>query len=303
MRKRLLFEVASLVCLFLLQAQAQSAPISLAKVKIENVKFERVAKLSSAQQRVLAKEIRQETDWPAVQTLNAVADSVRERVLAAYADTGYWRAKVTVRVVPQQLLDSAQSVDVIVWALNEGRQYRLSGVTWSGVEAFPQSQVASLMPVRPGYVLERAKIAEAMESARRLYATHGYINYTAMPQMQMDDQHGTVALEIHVNEGGVFTFEKFEVVGIKASTRDRLLEAWPLRPGDVYASGTVEDFVRAHAAILPPAGQRDVVCRTLDLSNHTIDFTLDFRADPPPCSPEPDKETTSQKLNHLLPEP
>jgi len=302
-RKRLLFEAASLVCLSLLQAQAQTAPFSVASLKIENVRFQRVSKLSSAQQRELTKEIRQDTEWPTQHILQAVADSVRQNVLAAYADHGYWRAKVTVQVVPQRLLDSAQTVDVVVWALNEGPQYRLRSLTWSGAEAFPPERLNGLIPVRPGEVLERDKLAAGMEAARHLYATRGYINYTAIPEMQTDDAHDTASLQIHVDEGGVFTFEKFDVLGINPTTRERLLDAWPLRPGDVYASGIVEDFVRQHASLLPPAGQRDVVCRTMDLSNHTIEFTLDFRAQPLPCAAPPEPEVTSQSLNRLLPQP
>src|SRR5262249_24929359 len=154
----LLFEVASFVCLSLLQAAGQSVPAPLARVKIENITFERVAKLTSAQQHELTKEIRQETEWPVAQTLHAVADSVREKVLKTYADGGYWRAKVTVRVVPQELRNSAQSVDVVIWATNEGRQYRLSGAKWTGVDAFSPDEMSALMPVHPGYVLQRSKV-------------------------------------------------------------------------------------------------------------------------------------------------
>jgi len=91
-------------------------------------------------------------------------------------------------------------------------------------------------------------------------------------------------------------------VGTNTTIHDRLLEAWPLRPGDVYSSGTVEDFVRQHASLLPPAGDRDVVCRTLDLSNHTVEFVIDLRSQPLPCS-SAEKDTSSQSLNRLLPEP
>jgi len=302
MRQRLLFEVASLLCLFPLQALGQAVPIPQAKVEIENVRFERVTKLSPSKERELSKDIRQDTDWPTEQTLHAISDSVRQRVTAAYEDEGYWRAKVEVRVVPQQLLDTAQTVDVVVWALNEGREYRLRELRWSGADAFPKEQLAALMPVHPGQVLERSRIAAGMEAARQLYTAHGYLNYIALPVMQMDDAQGTVALQINVQEGGVFTFEKFDIVGMNAPNRERLLDAWPLHPGDVYPSGMVEDFLRQHASQLPPAGQRDVVCRTLDLSNHTIEFTLDFRPEPQPCA-SPEVDTSRQSLNRLQPDP
>ena len=302
MRKRLLFEVASLVCLSLLQARAQSVPVPQAQVRIENVTFERVTKLTPSQRRDLAKELREQTDWPTAQTLQAVAGAVRQRVVAVYANNGYWRAKVEARVIPGQLSDTAQAVDVVIWAMNEGRQYRLRELRWSGVQAFPEAKLADLMPVHAGEVLERDRIVAGMDAAHQLYAAHGYLNYIALPEMQIDDAQGTVALHINVQEGGVFTFEKFDIVGMAAFSRERLLEAWPLRPGDVYPNGMVEDFLRRHASLLPPASPPDVVCRTLDLSNHTIEFVLDFRPQPQPCS-SPEADTSSQTLNRLQPEP
>jgi hypothetical protein len=117
--------------------------------------------------------------------------------------------------------------------------------------------------------------------------------------VKMNDREFTAELRIHVDEGGVFTVQGFDVVGVNAALRTRLLQSWPFRPGDVYRGENVENFLYSNAALLPPPGPADVVCRTVDLSNHTIEFVLDFRPQPLACNAQQDTQVTSQSLNPM----
>jgi hypothetical protein len=49
--------------------------------------------------------------------------------------------------------------------------------------------------------------------------------------------------------------------------------------------------------LLPAVTTADVVCRSIDLSNHTIEFLLDFRPQPLACNTPPQAEMTRQTLN------
>lgn len=295
--KRLLF-LASLVFVPLLHAQAP-VPQPFVSVTISNVKFENTSRLSPARRRELAAEIKTNNRWPISSPQSLLSASIRQRVLAAYSDEGYWRARVEVTVVPVR----SGEVEVAIRGIKEGRQYHLGGLAWSGVTAFPESQLSEVMGLRQGEVIKRTQAEQGMESVRRLYASRGYLNYSAVPQIQFNDERGTLILQLAIDEGGSFTFEKLDVLGADSTVRDRLLKEWPLLVGDVYPENTVEDFLAAHLPLLPPARQRDLVCRTLDLSTHTIAFVLDFRAQPLACVPSPDVDTTHQTLNRLTAEP
>ena len=130
----------------------------------------------------------------------------------------------------------------------------------------------------------------------------------------MDDHDGTADLRIHVNEGGVFTVQGFDIIGLNPELRTRLIQAWPFKAGDIYRGENVENFLDSKAALLPDVSPNDVVCRTVDLSNHTIDFVLDFRPQPLACNGRgklnlPARASTAYKAiansllnrNHLLP--
>ena len=230
--------------------------------------------------------------------MSPLSGSVEQATLAAYADKGFWRAKVRVEIdYADDIAD--HEVSVTVRAIDEGHSYRLRQLQWTGVSAFKEADLTELVPVHPGRILERSKIAEGMDAVRRLYLGGGYLSYVAVPDVEMNDRDGTVEVRIIVDEGGVFTVQGFDVIGLNPALRARLLQAWPFKPGDVYRGENVENFLYSNAALLPPVGPSDVVCRTVDLSNHTIEFVLDFRPQPVACNSQPETQVTRQSLNRM----
>lgn len=279
---------------------AQDIPTPASKVHIDSVRFEGVTRLSSAQRSQLSEDVQQLGELSTPGHWTALSASVEQAVQTAYADKGYWHAKVKAVVAPaEDLLNESEDgeVNVSIRAIDEGRSYRLRKLTWVGVSAFSESELAGLLPVSTGKSLERSKIAVGMETIRHLYLGGGYLSYVAVPQIEVNDHEGTADLRINVDEGGVFTVQNFDVVGLNPALRSRLLKAWPFKPGDVYRGENVENFLNANAGLLPAAASDDVVCRTVDLSNHTIEFVLDFRPQPLACNPQPEVRVTSQNLS------
>jgi len=72
-----------------------------------------------------------------------------------------------------------------------------------------------------------------------------------------------------------------------------------IKAGDIYRGENVENFLDSNAALLPAVSPNDVVCRTVDLSNHTIDFVLDFRPQPLACNGRGEAQFTRQSLNRV----
>jgi outer membrane protein assembly factor BamA len=275
---------------------AQGTP-SASKAHIGNIRFENTSRLSAQQKSQLVQELQ---DQDGQSALHTVAGPVEQAVLAAYADKGYWKARVKVEVVAADDVDDGK-VRVSVRAIDQGSQYRLHQLRWSGVTAFSEKDLTPMVPIHPGHILERAKIAEGMEAVRRLYLAAGYLGYVAVPDVSIDDRQRTVDLQVNVEEGGVFTVRSFDVVGLDRALRERLLQSWPFKPGDVYRGENVENFLSVNASLLPLVTAADVVCRTVDLSNHTIDFLLDFRPQPLACNSAPEAEMTRQTLNRTTP--
>jgi Surface antigen variable number repeat len=274
---------ATVVILFfsgLVFAQGNLAPA----LAIRYVRFDNAAHLLPEQRDRITLIMRQTGYSPGSET------TVEQATRNAYADKGYWQAKVKVEASPAD-----GQVDVTVRALTEGPAYKLGSLRWTGVSAFQESDLARLVPLHPGKILERTKIAEAIDAIRRAYFGGGYLSYSATPEVEMNDHDGTAELRINVNEGGLFTVQSFDVIGVAPDVRMRLLQAWPFRAGDVYRGENVENFVSVNSAMLPTAISNDVVCRTVDLSNHTVEFVLDFRPQPLACNGPQEIQVTSNR--------
>ena len=270
---------------------AQETPVS--QVSVLNVRFENVTRLPAAQKAQLSAAVQ----LLGAETPSALANAVEREAQAAYADNGYWHTRLKVEIAPtKDLLNDGE--DVTIRALEEGPAYKLRQVRWSGVSAFSESELMELLALHPGETLERAQVAEGMDAIRRLYMGTGFLSFVAIPKVEMAEHGGMADLRITVDEGGVFTVHGFDVVGLPPALRAKLLHAWPFQPGDVYRGDSVENFLSANAALLPAPGASDVVCRTVDLSNHTIEFVLDFRPQSLACNPHPELQTT-QTLSQL----
>ena len=275
-----------------LAAQEIPAP----KPQVLNLRFENAAHLLAAQKAKLVEDMRGfETRSSGAQGLVA---AIEQAVQAAYADKGYWHAKVKAEVTPANNTPGSE-VTATLRVIDEGRSFRLRHFSWSGISAFTEADLTDLIPLRPGKILERSKIAEGMDAIRSLYLAGGYLSFVAVPEVEVYDHDGTADLRIHVNEGGVFTVQGFDVIGLNPELRPRLIQAWPFKAGDVYRGENVENFLSSNAALLPAVSPNDVVCRTVDLSNHTIDFVLDFRLQPLACNGQGEAQFTRQSLNRV----
>ncbi len=276
----------------LLEAQEILAP----KPQVFNLRFENAVHLLAVQKAKLVEDLRgSETRSSGP---GGLAVAIEQAVRAAYADRGYWHAKVKAEVTSANDA-SGSELTATLRVIDEGRSYKLRHFAWSGISAFPEGDLTDLIPIRPGKVLERSKIAEGMEAIRSLYLAGGYLSFVAVPEVEVDDHDGTADLRIHVNEGGVFTVQGFDIIGLNPELRTRLIQAWPFKAGDIYRGENVENFLDSKAALLPDVSPNDVVCRTVDLSNHTIDFVLDFRPQPLACNGRGEAQFTRQSLNRV----
>lgn len=157
-------------------------------------------------------------------------------------------------------------------------------VRWSGVTAFSQQRLTDQFLLRLGSTLDRARLEAAIASIRQIYESHGYLNFVALPRIQMDESDGSITVSIDVMEGGVFHLKKFEVVGADNETSTKLKAAWPMRAGEVFRDDIAQKFLTSNSGLVPQHELSDKVCQSVDLTDHTVEYLLDFRSDS--CTPE-----------------
>ena len=206
-------------------------------------------------------------------------EEIAERVRYACQVHGFFKAvmgrpSVTVlSETPQQ-----EIVDISL-AVNEGEQYRLKDISFTGEKAFSAEELRAEFHIVDGDIFNTEKIRQGLDALRKLYAAKGYVNFTPVPNTQADDAAHTISLLIDTDEGAQFRIGRLVLDGpeLKPGAGAKLLENWKQYEGQLYDYRIPEKFLQENAALLP-AGltpEKNLAIRQ-DPSSHILLFRLDL---------------------------
>jgi outer membrane protein assembly factor BamA len=158
-------------------------------------------------------------------------------------------------------------------------QYRLEAILFEGSRSFSPEQLKDTFKVPIGGKFNHTAVVQGLERLREHYNDHGYINFTAVPTLQVNKDRGAVALTISMDDGEQFTFGKLFLEGqqTRAGEADALRNAWVAMSGKRYDSSLLRKWLTQNATFLPNDGQplRHLEMH-LDSSIHRVDFKLTF---------------------------
>ena len=258
---RALFSIALLLNVWPLIADAlpQSHPAGSKDTSIDIV-LRSPLQLTPTERRKLKKDV-----------LAYDSDTVTEIVRELYQNKGYFKAAVRVVRTP------TSTNKAVVIQVDPGKQYHLVGISWRGNAALSQSDLANLIPFEPGELFSRTKIADGLNAAKKLYDSRGYINYTVVPTPETDDDAGTVAFVMDVDEGGQFRFGELHVQGMDQADRQVLVSAWQGLQGRPYNAKDADRFFNHYfRSPWPHVSPENYAVRRIDEANHSINYSLQF---------------------------
>jgi outer membrane protein assembly factor BamA len=266
-----------LALLGLSPAQTRSTPRSPAAltVHVRNVVFHNAGLLSPQEQDQIAAKLKDEDPKSGEERdAQGIASEAKEHVASFYQDQGYFKVEVTAKVIPATGGHLKGQADVDIRVVNEGQRYWLQDIRWIGMTAFSEEQLLSLTPIRPGEILSRSKIADALDSVRIVYEADGYVEFTSIPSTEIDDNTSGITLRIEIREGEQFRMGQFDIKGVEPATREQLLRAWPLKPGDVFNGDAVSRFLLDNYHLMPDA--RIKYSKRLDREKRSVDYAISF---------------------------
>lgn len=280
---RLLF-AASVTSLALVSAQeCPPRPLSQPQIKalIRDITFNNDSLLPQEdEERIvkLARAIAIDRNAPA-RDISIVADEIAERTRASFQNQGHFKAEVSADAVEKA--EEPGQYDITVSVRQAGPQYRLGEIRFANATYFPTEQLRDLFPVQRGEIFSRAKVAKGLDELRRLYASQGYVNYTAVPETDFDDESRTANLTINVDEGKQFRLRSVHIDGVAPDVELRMLNELILKSGDLYNPEAFESlFQKVPDLVHNPSP--DALDKRLDESNGLIDVVLRLRS-PMPC--------------------
>ena len=171
---------AVLIALCVPLAIAQCQDQSSHEFVVADVNLERVGRLSPEQEA----SIRLRVIGRCFDT--STVSELEQRVREAYQNFGYFRATVFDPVI--RVRDESRSPKPVslTFDVDEGQQFKVSAVQWSGASAFPDEQIWQLTSVRPGEIFDISRVRETLDGVRRLYVSAGFVDVAIVPEVKVE---------------------------------------------------------------------------------------------------------------------
>ena len=215
---------------------------------------------------------------------------IEKQLLPVYYSRGYLKASFgdpQPQVVKQPSASNDQGprnltiVDVS-FPVTPGQQYKLKSLQWSGNEAIPTDTLAKMVRLEPGQAANMVRLGDSLSEIQKLYGSKGFVTASITPQPSFDETAGSVAITLEVKEGPVFHMGDLEFRGLDNGLTAKLRNAWKIRPGEVYNSTYLSEYLPAAQRLLPPTLDWEVSPHvTANVKDKTVDVDLIYSAKAP----------------------
>jgi outer membrane protein insertion porin family len=209
------------------------------KVKVGKIKFEGNKKLSSRYLRAAMKNSKPIGIPKSIIFENLFSrtyDSTKleedaERVREAMREKGYFKAlvgdpKTQMRDTGRNWINPfskpGKAVDITM-PVEEGDQFKLKEITFSGGKAVTNMKaLRRLFPMKDGEIFSTADVRKGLDALRKAYGQLGYINFSPVPDTEIDDDKKQITLKIDLDEGKQYFVRRIEFQG-NTTTRDKVI--------------------------------------------------------------------------------
>ena len=130
--------------------------------------------------------------------------SLTDRVrLLCLQDNGYFKAAV--KPSTEQLPDERGTHQfIITFDIDAGPQYRAGEIGFKNNRVFSADELRSMFKFASGDIFSVTKIREGLNQMHMAYAERHYLNFTAVPEMNVDDSRHVISLVFDCDEGTDF---------------------------------------------------------------------------------------------------
>lgn len=254
-------------------------------IQIRNVEFmgageAELPALTAASRRVFEREY----------SRSVLHSLVEKQLLPVYYSRGYLKASFgepQPKVVKQPSAandDGPRNLTIVdvLFPVTPGQQYKLKSLQWSGNEAISTDTLAKMVRLEPGQAANMVRLEDSLAQVQKLYGSKGYVTASITPLPSFDETAGAVAITLQVKEGLVFHMGDLEFRGLDNGLTAKLRNAWKIRPGEIYNSTYLSEYLPAAQRLLPSALDWEVSPHvTANVRDKTVDVDLIYTAKAP----------------------
>jgi len=215
---------------------------------------------------------------------------VHRQLLPVYYARGYLKAEFGEPQPKVVKLPSAETEDGprnhtvvdVTFAVKPGQQYKLKSLEWSGNHEFPTETLQKMVRAEPGQPANTVRLADNLKDIQKLYGSRGFITTTITPDAVFDEGAGTVVIRLDVREGYAYHMGELEFRGLDNSLMAKLRAAWKIRPGEIYDSTYLSEYLPAAHKLLPPNLDWEVASHvTANVRDKSVDVDLIYSVKAP----------------------
>lgn len=214
---------------------------------------------------------------------------VEKQLLPVYYARGYLKAAFgdpQPKVIKQpssteEGLRNLTIVDVIL-PVTPGPQYKLKSLEWFGNQAISTETLQKMVRAEPGQPANTVRIGDNLKDVQKLYGSKGYVTASVTQEFTFDEPGGMVAIRLEVKEGSVYHMGDLEFRGLDNSLTAKLRNAWKIRPGEVYNTTYLAEYLPVAQKLLPSTLDWEVAPHvTPNGRDKTVDVDLIYTAKAP----------------------
>ncbi len=161
-------------------------------------------------------------------------DEDLEKLRDYYRELGYLDVEITEDKVNFNYASSGKLVITI--NINEGRQYHIGDVTFSGNKIHPSRLLRLVVRQRKGMVFVPSKLDKDVENIEDFYGRDGHLDTRARLIRKPNLETGNIDIEYEINESEKFQVESINIEGNTKTKSIVVLRELVLGPGDVFDS-------------------------------------------------------------------
>jgi outer membrane protein insertion porin family len=200
----------------------------------------------------------------------------KERIRAAYANKGYFTARVTGTTVTRS--DDQKNIDVL-FTITEGPLFTIKEIDIAPDIEVPHRIVRKLLTLSPGDTYKLSEVQKMMESIKQLYGEYGFIDAYVSPQIVPDAATNTIALTFHVEKGTRWKLNRLFITG-NETTRDHVIRRQLALEEGALITSTGLDFSKRNVEALSYFERESVTWKKHRLDTERLDLELQVKEVP-----------------------
>ncbi|MDF9832445.1 outer membrane protein insertion porin family [Ereboglobus sp. PH5-5] len=123
---------------------------------------------------------------------------------------------------------------IVTIAVEEGRQYRIGDITFSGNKLYPTPLFQLLIQQRPGMVFTPSKLDQDVETIQDFYGKDGYLETYVRMVRKPNIATGNIDVEYQINESEQYFVESIKIEGNTKTKGIVIIRELNLGPGEVF---------------------------------------------------------------------